>query len=258
MGQKVWACACALSVVVGALNGACAAEAEAQAFTAAEAQNELEAKLDSPLPSPLEYVATPLNQIMKQLAVEYGIEIAFDEVALDSAAMSPDIETTINVRGVTLRTALDLMMRGMSDLTYATDSGVLLITTQAAADAWKDTRAYRVEDLATLVRDGESGEQRADLQPLVRMLENCVEPESWASNGTGEGSIAALEPGILVVYQSKREHAEIEKVLRSIRAVRAAIASENPQALERKLVDPVRQKPGAEPGSTGLGMADRD
>ena len=71
----------------------------------------------------------------------------FDTAALEAVAASPDVEVTINISNVTLRSALELMLKEVEDLTYIVDNEVLLITTEEEADTRLQVKVYPVADL---------------------------------------------------------------------------------------------------------------
>jgi hypothetical protein len=94
----------------------------------------------------VEFIETPLNQAVDYLKDLHGIEIQLDTRALERAAMSSEEPVTAQMRGVSLQTALRLLLRPL-DLTYVVDDDVLLITTVEVAEQRVVTRVYPVEDL---------------------------------------------------------------------------------------------------------------
>jgi hypothetical protein len=178
----------------------------------------------------LNFVQTPLRDVMTALSEEYEIPIQFDLAALDAIASSPDVEVTINIANVTLRSALELMLKntGGEALTYVVDKEVLLITTAEEAEKRLEVRVYRVDDLSTPAKAKEDKDSTEKPQrcfdDLIDSVTTCVEHDSWAENGTGTGQIAALEPGILVVTQTRRVHEKVEALLEAMRDVKEQIA----------------------------------
>jgi hypothetical protein len=239
MGQNVWGYRCALVIaaalaVVTPLRAEDAASSDAPAVKPVyrlcdcdPAASRIEAILDQPLKVPLEFVETPLNQIAMVLADDYGIPILFDTAALDAVATSPDVEVTINIAKVSLRSALDLMLRnaGDGDLTYFIDNEVLLITTQEESERRLMVCVYRVDDLVVLPRQSIVG-ARIDYEPLVQLIWSSVERESWLENGTGEGEIVAFPPGIIVISQTKNVHDKVDQFLARLRSVRRDVLGE--------------------------------
>ena len=52
----------------------------------------------------------PLNNIIEVIKDEYEIPIVFDEAALEELGVSSETEVTINLRNVTLRSALNHLL----------------------------------------------------------------------------------------------------------------------------------------------------
>lgn len=97
-------------------------------------------------PTTLEFMETPLSDVVEYLKDLHKIEIQLDTKALSDVGVSPDTPITRNLKGVALRSALRLML-GELDLTYVIDNEVLLLTTPEKADAKLATKVYPVADL---------------------------------------------------------------------------------------------------------------
>jgi hypothetical protein len=94
----------------------------------------------------LDFLEQPLNDVMDYLKQRHDIEIQLDTRALIDAGIGSDTPITRNIKGITLRSALKLVL-GELDLTYALRNEVLLITSKAQADNMLTTRVYPVADL---------------------------------------------------------------------------------------------------------------
>jgi hypothetical protein len=97
-------------------------------------------------PTSIEFVETPLQDVVDYLKDLHGIEIQLDAKALEDAATGSDAPVTANLKGITLRSALRLMLSKM-DLTYVIEDEVLQITTAEKAGTKLVTRVYPVADL---------------------------------------------------------------------------------------------------------------
>lgn len=126
----------------------------------------LEQMLDKPIPQ-LDYPGeAPLSEVLQQLAdhftstwgdngggtgTDFRMTIWPDKAELDVDGITLDdvILTDIQLEGITLRNALELIFDQVTDpeLTYVIDNEVFKITTQAAADEALVTRVYPVADL---------------------------------------------------------------------------------------------------------------
>jgi hypothetical protein len=180
----------------------------------------IEAALDAPLKSPLEFENQPLSEVIDYLKSEYSLPIFFDTGALDEVAISPESPVTISVKNVSLRAALNLILLepGLEDLSFAVVDELLKVTTKERCAESMFVRVYPTEDF--VYNNGPSpypGGNWAEYSPLINVIQDCVAYDTWQENGSGEGQIQIIKPGILIVYQQYRVHVEIEKLLNDLR-----------------------------------------
>ncbi|MHC4180568.1 MAG: hypothetical protein ACYSWU_23965, partial [Planctomycetota bacterium] len=98
-------------------------------------------------PTDLEFIETPLWDVILYLKKKHKIEIQIDRKALDDVGLDSWITPiTKNLKGISLRSALRLTLRDL-DLTYVIQDEVLLITTPEEAETRLTTRVYPVGDL---------------------------------------------------------------------------------------------------------------
>jgi RNA polymerase sigma factor (sigma-70 family) len=177
-------------------------------------------------PTVMEFIDTPLADVVDTLKDYHAIEIQFDQKALDDVGIPSDTPITRALRGISLRSALRLMLRDL-DLDFIVVDEVLLITTQEVADWTMETHVYGLHgDLAEF-----------DAMLLADVIEKTIRPDTWRagaapeeSNGSDETSSApsaeapraaqraAVEalPGCLVITQSQRAHEEIADLLQQL------------------------------------------
>jgi hypothetical protein len=229
MSKQSWRIAHALAFVFGTIGSLRAEEPVTPRVTPAQAERRIEEILDGPLRSPLDFAETPLNTILQAISEEYSIPIVFDVTALEAVAQVPETEVTIAIGNVTLRSALDLMLKNVSDVTYMVDNEVLLVTTEDEEQTRLEVRVYRVDDLNSPDIRGEVhyvGSGVPYFDSMVDAITSSVEPESWQENGTGEGDISPFGSGVLVIMQTRRVHGQIAELLEALRTTRAAIAAD--------------------------------
>ena len=113
------------------------------------AEKKIEAALKSP--TQLEFVDTPLTDVIDYLKDYHQIEIQLDKKAMEDAGVGTDTPVTKSLKGVSLRSALRLMLAELS-LKYVIKDEVLLITTTEAAENKLTTRVYSVADLVIPIR----------------------------------------------------------------------------------------------------------
>jgi uncharacterized membrane protein YgcG len=108
------------------------------------AEKAIRRELDKP--TVLEFIETPLTDVILYLKDYHKIEIQLDQKALDDAGVGSETPITRNLRGITLKSALRLLLKEL-DLTYLIDNEVLLITTRDEANQRLTTKVYPVADL---------------------------------------------------------------------------------------------------------------
>jgi len=217
------------------------------------------------VPTEIAFVDTPLRDVVDYLKDHHHIEIQLDTAAMKDAGADPDAQVTKNIKGISLRSALKLLLED-SKLTYVVHHGVLLITTleKAQSDDYMETRFYPVEDLVVPEGDG-----AVDSQPLEDLLTNIVATKSWVDNG-GTATLSAFVVGnrlLLVVSQTQEAHEEIENTLAMLRkvgglqAVAQHVAAENIEDLKssnaanpKAKVMHLKQRQNTGPVVSGSGM----
>lgn len=163
----------------------------------------------------LDFEGMPLEEVVDFLQAEYKIPIQLDIRALDDVGLSPDEQVSINVRNISLKSALRLVL-DRYELTYVIRDEVLMITTPEEAEIQFRVCVYDVSDIfpkQALDRRPRSG---ADFNPLVDILTYCIAYDTWAENG-GAGYVRPLPPGLLVISQTQAVHEEIGALLAAIR-----------------------------------------
>ena len=189
------------------------------------ARERITAVLNQPLREPLDFIEQPLRDVATILAETYDIPIQFDTKALDAVAASPDVEVSVQISNVTLRSALDLMLKnaGAEALTYIIDNEVLLITTLEESETRLEVVVYRIDDLVAdaIARQGASS--AANFDTLIDVIVSSVEHESWRANQTGEGEIHAFPPGMIVISQTHRVHEQVQRLLDDLRRGKAEV-----------------------------------
>jgi len=94
-------------------------------------------------PTELDFVETPLKDVVEALKLRHGIEFQLDGKAITDAGGSIDMPITRQLKGISLRSALRIMLRE-HDLDFAISDEVLIITAREGRLA---LRQYEVGDL---------------------------------------------------------------------------------------------------------------
>lgn len=166
--------------------------------------------LSEPLKSTgLDFTEEPLENVINFLQEEYQIPIQIDEPALEDSGITRDEPLTINIQNVSLQSALRLMLKHKG-LTYIFRDEVMIITTPEEAEAQLMACIYDVRDLIG------RNQGNKNLTALESAITSCVARQTWTVYG-GAAEIKPLQPGLLVVAQTRSVHEEIERLLSLIR-----------------------------------------
>ncbi|MCH7729430.1 MAG: hypothetical protein IH991_23580, partial [Planctomycetes bacterium] len=113
---------------------------------------------------------TPLSEAIEFLKDYHKIEIHLDAKALEDAGIESDTPVTRNIKGITLRSALKLMLRDL-DLTFIIKDEILQITTPEVAENFNITKIYPAHILLVDPdNDAEHGEASYDYQSLIALI----------------------------------------------------------------------------------------
>jgi hypothetical protein len=197
--------------------------------------------LDAPLQSDgIKFADIPLSDVLAQLQDEYRIPIQIDSRALGEAGVGNDAPVTRTIRGVSLHSALKLLLEPL-DLTWIIRDEVLIVTTRETADKYLVTCVYNVKDLVN--------EKDPDYDSLIDAITTCVATDTWAENGGGKADIRALPPGLLIISQTPAIHAEITALLTKIRNARGqGLAAERNS---KQTLQPVSSRSSARTSAEG-------
>lgn len=199
-------------------------------------------------PTQLEFIETPLQDVIDSLKDYHGIEIQIDQKCLDDVGIGTDTLITRALKGISLRSALRLLLDDL-DLTYTVQDGVLLITTPEEAETQWSTQLYSLADLLPAADRPDAAQRR---EALLRAVSLGAPLESWREAG-GEGAMAVvpLRGGeVLAVRQTWPAHETILGVLQQLRRVAQAKGPERGNAYnvvlarsrpEHKVIDALGQ-----------------
>lgn len=111
------------------------------------AEQRINDALASPLKSTgLDFTEEPLESVVNFLQDEYDIPIQLDMPSLEDVGLSADEPVNVNLKNITLRSALRLMLKQMQ-LTYVIRDEVMIITTPEEAETELIAKVYPVADL---------------------------------------------------------------------------------------------------------------
>jgi hypothetical protein len=192
-------------------------------------------------PTQLQFKDAPLSNVIDFLKDYHGIEIQCDSKAMGDAGVGSDTPVTQNLSGVSLRSALNLMLRPLN-LTWTIRDEVLLITSPEEAENLLVTKVYDVADLV-VCRDSK-GELWDDYDSLIDVITSTAMPTTWDAVG-GPASIAPANFGTakaLAISQTDKVHAEIAALLKDIREVAKRTPDAGPPRRDKPLPPPAPEK----------------
>jgi hypothetical protein len=190
----------------------CQCVGETNSETVARIERVLRSKLTS---AGFEFADAPLEEVVAFIQDTYNIPVELDTPALDEIGIGPDEPITIDVRDISLRSALRLLLKQLQ-LTYVIEDEVLMITTPTEAEAMLTICVYDVRDLIAGPRDA------AGVDTLIDTIIQTVSTDTWAVNGGGEAAIRSVSGGLIVVSQMQAVHEQIRGLLETIREVQKA------------------------------------
>jgi hypothetical protein len=185
------------------------------------------ARIEAALASPTEicFVEAPLQEVIDFLKEQHNIEIQVDTKALEDAGIGTDSPVTVDLKRISLRSALNLILHKLN-LTWIIADEVLIFTTPEEAENRMSTSVYDVADLVVCRDDHDA--LWDDFDALIQIMTATIKPTSWEAVG-GPGNVKGNALGtakVLVVSQTRDVHEEVARLLKGIRE----IAKKNPNA----------------------------
>jgi len=180
----------------------------------------------------VDMIDVPLIDVVDFLSEFHDIEVIIDNKALNDVGIDPSTPVTCDLKEISLRSALRLILRELG-LTYTIEDEVLLITTPEEAETQLPLRIYPVTDLFRF--EQEDGRVSYDLDSLKDLIMTVVAPCSWpAQSGPAPiDSIAMSDSVALIIPQTWEIHEELEMLLRTLRKInKTKTLDENAELLE--------------------------
>jgi hypothetical protein len=210
--------------------------------------SKIEQALAGQLKTPgLDFADTPLEEVVALLQEEYGIPVQLDQPAMEEIGIDTQEPVTVNLHGISLRSALRLMLKRLQ-LTYIIQDEVLLITTPESAESELMVCVYDVRDLVDGPKD------QAGIDALVETIVECVRTETWSANGGGEAEIRSVKQALLVISQTRAVHEEIRGLLETVRQVRKQSPASAEDATKSAVTDPDPNQVVSRPYYLSLGQ----
>jgi hypothetical protein len=173
-------------------------------------------------PTSMEFVDTSLSDVIEYLKDLHkqkhpNFEMVLDNKTLNDLGIMPETTVTKNLKGISLRAALRLLLRDLG-MTYIIRDDVLLITSPEEACY---TKVYDVADLVS----AKEGEKNSAIDSLMSMVAKIC--PNYVPSGPGKegwpgwiGSLQSAEVTAVVVHQPEQYQEDVADLLAQLRAVR--------------------------------------
>ena len=159
---------------------------------------------------------TPLVEVIRALESKTEVSFVIVRAGLEIAHVEENTPITIEADHVSLRLALDLVLRPLT-LDYIIRDGVLIVQDRQTHEDDLFTLIYPVPDLVTVRTDSEL---TVDVDPLIEAIQSIVQPYSWEEKG-GEGFIDFSPAAMSLVIRTTRIlHEGIKKGFKDLRKAR--------------------------------------
>ena len=142
------------------------------------------------------FIETPLSEAIQTISKLHQIPIVIDRRALEEFGLDSEARVNIDLKEVTLRSFLRLMLHDL-ELTYMVKDEVMQITTVEAAE---DNRIMKMYALPTNLA--------AKSEQVIDVMTRSITPETWKAKSTA----MALDH-VLVVTTTSDVHDEVRNFL---------------------------------------------
>jgi len=156
----------------------------------------------------LEFIDTPLQDVIDYLQDKHHIPIKLDTSVLKEAGVEPETQVTCNISGVPLRSALRLVLTDLQ-LKWVIWSDVVLITSSVKEDTCEIFMTTKIYDVSDLIVATQDKPYRGSLLPTADASEGPYGPSygtlhtsgASTSGGTGGPSPGVGMSGVSIVPQ---------------------------------------------------------
>ena len=160
-------------------------------------------------PTEFNFIGTPLNEAIYFLAETHEIPIVIDQIALEEEGVSTDVEVNFVISGVTLRSALNLILEPL-DLSWEiiADDGIKITSASRRAAEPMHAAVYPLDaEVKRLFGNDDAQNAKAEFQQAVV---SSIDPKSWTK--AGARGIAAWGRQGFVVYNTRGVHEQMRNL----------------------------------------------
>lgn len=152
-----------------------------------------------------EFADKPLSDCVSDLAAKFDLKVIIRTGDLDEIGLSPNEPITLSLADIKLSDALNEILSPL-DLTYTLSGGLMVVTTEEAAEERLLSRVYWLDGTGLIQ------------QQASEIIQATVKPDIWESLG-GPSSISEfINPRAGLVISTTYEcHREIERIMNTVR-----------------------------------------
>ena len=158
------------------------------------------------------FTDSPLEEGLKYLEDLHGVEIWLDKETLTTQQINTDHSVTLQISGVSLQSALHLLLEPLS-LSLVIEDDVLKITTKARADKAIITRTYPVSDLFST---------RGEAEELVESLVCGLGLVQKSKDGPAPLAVSVPSAAI-IARLSRSQQDQLLQLLRDLREAKSLV-----------------------------------
>ena len=96
----------------------------------------------------LHFHDVPLTEVIRHIATVHGINIAMKTRAIETEGLTANQPVSIDVDGITLKSALNLLLDQAGGLVYSIENETLMITNRLEQETKYVVATYNVADLS--------------------------------------------------------------------------------------------------------------
>lgn len=160
------------------------------------------------VPTDLQYLDTPLGDVLIDLELRHKLDMELDERALTADGLSSETPISLSLKGAPLVKALDEILEPHG-LTWILCDGLVVITTKTAAETKEMIRVYSLAALREA-----AGE--IDVENLQETIRYQTGFESWLDGQDVETAEVNVVSNTLVVRHIWRIHRQVALVLQEL------------------------------------------
>ena len=163
--------------------------------------------------------AKPFSTVIQTLSTQMKLPILLDEASLKALEIDSNTPVTLNLGGVSGRTALRKVLQDRG-LTFVIKDETVQVMSMEKAREQMVTRVYYLGDLVSGVGTfggaatwGPWIDQQQTLEnaeKIVATIKQSIDPQSWKGTGTGNGTITFHMPSLSLIV---RQTAEVQLLL---------------------------------------------